>query len=212
MAFGEPAGVFLDMPPPEVHKAQRRALGRLIHGKQSIVWKGPVRRPRAVLPGSFWPLHAGHRAMAELGRRRIGEPVVFELSVRNVDKPSLTVEQILQRLRQFDSEQTVCVTAAATFEEKARLFGECTFLVGLDTIVRLADPAYYGGSSQELARALRTIGDRACRFLVFGRQLEGRFMTLDQVELPAALRGLCQGVGGDEFRRDISSTEQRRRR
>src|SRR5690606_21233627 len=43
-------------------------------------------RPVALLPGSFHPLHDGHRGMARVARRKLSAPVVWELSVANVDK------------------------------------------------------------------------------------------------------------------------------
>ena len=45
----------------------------------------PVRG--GVLPGSFNPLHRGHRSLAATASRILGEPVTFELSISNVDKP-----------------------------------------------------------------------------------------------------------------------------
>jgi hypothetical protein len=81
--------------------------------------------------------------------------------------------------------------------------------VGADTVVRIADPRYYAGEEQGLAAALAEIAAHGCRFLVFGRQLEGRFQTLSELAIPAALRTLCDEVPAAEFREDVSSTELR---
>src|SRR4029453_17081115 len=96
--------------------------------------------PRAVLPGSFNPLHAGHLALAHVAGQILSAPVVFELSVTNVDKPSLRVAEVRRRLRQFEWRYVVELTRAPTFGEKARLFPGATFVVGSDTAERIAQP------------------------------------------------------------------------
>jgi hypothetical protein len=45
---------------------------------------------------------------------------------------------------------------------------------------------------------------------MFGRELDGRFATLQDLELPDALRDLCEEVPAADFREDISSTELRK--
>ena len=60
--------------------------------------------------------------------------------------------------------------------------------------------------------AVEAIAGNECRFLVFGRLLADRFIGLDEIDLPARLRELCDGVPEADFRCDISSTEIRTRR
>ena len=57
--------------------------------------------PPALLPGSFNPLHIGHREMMDAAARTIGQRGAFELSVANVDKPPLEKAEIVRRLAQF---------------------------------------------------------------------------------------------------------------
>ena len=57
--------------------------------------------PAALLPGSFNPLHRGHEALAQAAASILGTDVAYELSVTNVDKPTLTVEEAGQRVSQF---------------------------------------------------------------------------------------------------------------
>ena len=161
---------------------------------------------RAVFPGAFDPLHAGHRQMAQLAAERLGVPVTYEICIRNVDKPPLNFHDMRERSAQF-SEDALCFTNAATFVEKARLFQGVTFIVGTDTIRRIADAKYYG--TEDVSAAVEEMARRGCRFLVFGRQDGARFVTLDDLPLPAELRGLCEGVREAEYRADISSTEIR---
>ena len=167
---------------------------------------------RAILPGSFHPLHPGHRRMAEIGEEMLGMATEFELSVANVDKSPLPLREVLRRAAQFPPDQTIWVTRAATFAEKAELFPECIFLVGADTIARVADPRYYAGSVVRRDAAVDRVVAAGCRFLVFGRLMHGRFHRLADLPLPARLQEICQAVSPQRFRVDISSTQLRAER
>jgi hypothetical protein len=90
------------------------------------------------------------------------------------------------------------------------LFPEATFIVGADTLVRIAEPRYYGGDAKRRDEAIAAIAARGCRFLVFGRVVDGQFMSLEDLALPAQLRALCCGVSPGEFREDVSSTDLRK--
>jgi len=167
------------------------------------------RASRVVFPGAFHPLHAGHRRMAEIAAGEMGGPVEFEISIINVDKPPLDFIEIQSRLSQFTPQQKVWLTRAATFEEKSARFPGATFAVGVDTMQRIADPRYHGGDQAAWQAAMERIAARGCHFLVFGREREGRFVGLENLDLPPALRGLCRGVPAEVFREDISSTTLR---
>ena len=148
----------------------------------------------AVLPGSFNPLHSGHRRLAEVVAALAGTEVAFELSIVNVDKPPLEEVEVLRRLRQFDARWRVVLTRAPRFIEKARLLPGVTFAIGWDTAVRLVDPHYYGGDERSMLAALDEMRTAGCRFLVAGREHEGVFRTLaassGRQALPALRRSL----------------------
>ncbi len=166
--------------------------------------------PHVLFPGAFNPLHAGHQRMAEVAAERLGEKVTFELSILNVDKPPLDVIEIADRLRQFNGGQ-VLLTRASRFVEKAQLAPGCTFIVGADTILRIGEPKYYEGGDAARDAAVATISAAGCRFLVFGRTLQGCFQTLSNLAIPPLLRRLCDEVPESQFRDNISSTELRNR-
>ena len=163
--------------------------------------------PWRLLPGSFNPVHEGHRRMLALAAARLGAGGAYELAILNPDKPALSPGETARRLAGFSDAEAVWLTRAPTFPEKARIFPGATFVVGVDTIVRIAEPRYYGGPDG-LAAALSLLG--RCRFLVFGRRTAAGFETLESVTLPAPLRALCDGVPEADFRADVSSTELRR--
>lgn len=163
--------------------------------------------PRCLLPGSFNPVHEGHRRMIGVAAARLAADAAYELAIANPDKPPLSAEDAAARLARFGRNEVVWITRAPTFPEKARIFPGAAFAVGVDTIVRIAEPRYYGGV-EGLERALSILGQ--CRFLVFGRRTGAAFETLESVILPAPLRALCDGLPEADFRADISSTDLRR--
>ena len=168
------------------------------------------RSSAVVFPGAFHPLHRGHLLIQEVAQRELGTPVAFELAIENVDKPPLDYREIAERLGQFPDSQPVWLTRAPTFLRKSQLFPGATFVVGADTIVRLADPRYYGGDPVSWAVAIDSIAANGCRFLVVGRLMDGSFRSLDQLDLPASLRQLCREIPESKCRVDVSSTELRR--
>ena len=169
--------------------------------------------PTVLFPGAFNPPHAGHFKMAAAAEARLGRPIVWELSIANVDKPPLdfiAMRERVEALRKADGARSIALTRAATFREKAVLFPNATFVVGVDTILRIAEPRYYGESLMLRNKAIAKIAERGCRFLVFGRKLEGQFMTLGDLNLPVELRRICDEVPATEFREDVSSTDLRK--
>ncbi|MEE8336915.1 MAG: hypothetical protein V3R95_02515 [Dehalococcoidia bacterium] len=163
----------------------------------------------AVLSGSFNPLHEGHLRLAAVVAEMRGHDVSFELSVTNVDKPPLEASEVRRRVAQFRGEGRVLLTRAPTFVEKARLLPGRAFIVGWDTAVRLLASRYYGRSPQTMFEALAEMQALGCVVLVAGREHEGSFRTLADIDVPAAAARLFEAIPEARFRADISSTELR---
>ena len=173
-----------------------------------VIWlEEPPFKPAGLLPGSFNPLHEGHRELVRVAEQRLGGPVAFEMACVNVDKPPLDFLTIESRCRQF-TERPVVLTHAPTFVLKSRLFPNTAFVVGIDTAERIVQPRYYGGEAEMIA-ALSEIRSQGGRFLVAGRLDRKSFHTLRDLGLPASLRDLFEEFSEAEFRCDLSSTELR---
>jgi hypothetical protein len=179
-------------------------IGRARHALVRI-GPGPATVPRVLLPGSFNPVHASHLKLARLASARLGHPVDFELSVRNVEKPPLDPASIALRaagLRQAIADDPslghLWLTSAPTFAEKARLFPGTVFVVGLDTFRRVADPSFHGGPSGH-ASALSCLADLSSRFLVFFRHLGPPDGWDDPARYPAPLARMVEFVSVCEY-------------
>jgi nicotinic acid mononucleotide adenylyltransferase len=170
-------------------------------------------RPALLLPGAFNPIHAGHWGLAEVAAKLTGAIAAFELSVTNVDKPPLGLEEVSRRLAQFAGRAPVWLVRAPTFSEKAPLFPGATFVVGADTAERIVAPRYYQNSAAAMGQALRAIRGHGCRFLVAGRAgADGRLTELHHLDIPEAHRDLFAAIPAEAFRVDVSSTALRQGR
>jgi len=216
--------------------------GVSIHDEFTVLEDMHIPTGALVYPGSYNPLHEGHIALAAAAMKlhvspsdvpEAANPFVFEISALNADKPPLSKDEIIQRVRQFSrgsamdtalqaagiTNIAVCVTSRPFFEGKAALFPGCRFVMGADTLTRLLLPKYYGNSMENMLASVSHITEgHGCSFIIGGRKdtaEESGFCDLDcvlsKVQLPDCIRANLTGLSDEQFRVDISSTEIRNR-
>jgi hypothetical protein len=145
--------------------------------------------------------------MAERASQLLGLPFAFELSLVNVEKPSLEVSEVARRALAFRQRACLWLTRSPTYDAKAALFPGTVFVVGADTARRIVEPRFYAKAMEE---ALAFVRMQGCRFVVAGRvDVEGQFQTLADLPVPHEFAPLFTAL--PDFRLDLSSSELRRK-
>ncbi|WP_372796214.1 hypothetical protein [Pontiella sp.] len=178
---------------------------QLLNGELDQLLVGCESLPEQLLlyPGSFNPLHIGHTGLLRAAEQLSGRSGLLELSIQNVDKPALDLDEVERRLEHIF--EPVVLTRAPTFFEKAQLFPGAWFAMGYDTAIRLIDPKYH----PDVPAMLRAFQALETRFVVAGRLHGGMFQSLEHIPIPDAFKELFIPIPESIFRADISSTELR---
>lgn len=165
-----------------------------------------------LFPGTFNPLHHGHRAMTETASHAADRPILYIVNADSPHKSHLGVVDLLTRAAMFRSERDPgCAGVLFTkgqplFVDKARAFPGATFILGADTLARLLDPQW-GVPSKTV---LQTILEQRVRLFIFDRGERSIPQILDAQPFPTAqYRRMFVQLAGSW---DVSSTKIRTER
>ena len=185
-----------------------------VYGNDGLVTvKGSVDHVKLLLPASFNPLHEAHLELANIASKSAGHACHFEMSIMNADKPPLTYTEIYRRLDYFDNHKLdgdLWITRLPTFVEKAKHFSPVTFVVGADTVARICDPRFYGGSESNMLAALQEMSDLGVKFFCFAREVDGKIQEAFDSNPPKVFKEMALPFLSSVFASNISSTEIRR--
>jgi hypothetical protein len=174
----------------------------------------------AIVSGSFNPLHQGHLGLAAAAQAHLGRPAVFELSIRNAEKPEIEPTEVYRRAAQFLGRARLLMTGEPLFSHKAALYpgrcscsgstrrrGCCHRVTIRGTTIstprcswceRTAAASWWPGAARACPARAR-------------RSEEERFMTLADLDVPERYVDLFEALPESTFRSDVSSSAIRER-
>lgn len=172
-----------------------------------------------MLPGSFNPLHKGHTNALVQSMKLIATSVgMYELSITNAAKPTLSYGEIISRLNNFRNQSfpILLTIDAPLFIKKAEDYPNSTFVIGIDTLLRLFDPKF--GEPEKTLADFKRITTNGTRFIVFPRNVSSASiassddtLTLNMVKdkIPPELVEFFIEVTDNQFM-DVSSSKLRK--
>ncbi|PNY10796.1 nucleotidyltransferase, partial [Trifolium pratense] len=76
---------------------------------------------------------------------------------------------------------------------------------------KVGEPKYYDGDYNKMLKILIGCKETGCTFLVGGRNVDGAFKVLDDLNIPEELKDMFISIPAEQFRMDISSTDIRKK-
>ncbi len=163
-------------------------------------------------PATLNPIHDGHRYMARCAEFSTGmmqARTTYLINTKSPHKGSLSLQEILTRAAMLRAERWNGNERPFEFTEDEPLFVDKVarrprshFVLGIDALLTLLDRKW--GSDPDTT--LSAFAEAKATLWVMGRQVDGKWMTLDDLQIPFYAGLDLQSLEG---RKDISSTQIR---
>lgn len=165
--FNNPIQRLLHSKIPEISDLRHEVVNSIlvVDGKFFV---NPPLKNIVMLPGSFNPMHDGHITALQSACELNHTDGIFEMSVVNVDKPPLSFDDIIARISTFNSKPVV-LTNAPLFTDKDKLFPGVSYVIGVDTVIRLINPKYTNGDSDLMIENILKMTFNNTKFYVLPR-------------------------------------------
>ncbi len=204
------------LPAPELSKLISGELNWLLIAPDGSFTTGESQQNKtlpniAVLSGSFNPLHEGHKKLSVIASQQLNQDVIFELPLINAEKAPIDLAEARKRAVQFLGFDSLLLSRAPLFSQKAEFYPHSTFILGADTAARLVAPRFYGDDVEKMKASLEHLRSLGASFLVAGRSSKDEFKTLDDINIPASYREMFSEIPESAFKMDISSTDLRKK-
>jgi nicotinic acid mononucleotide adenylyltransferase len=130
----------------------------------------------SLMPGAFNPPHEGHFGLANAVKLHWGTDVIFEVCATHPIKPSLTVQQMLQRAKLLRGHH-ILFTQDRLYIDKARSHPNMALVVGADAMLRMLDPQW-GIPTEDL---LKSFYDLGTDFFIGSRLVNGKLISKNNI-------------------------------
>ncbi len=139
---------------------------------------------RAIYPGAFNPPHAAHLEIARVTNS------VFNIEISPPHKSSLTVPEILQRLKLLKHHDVLLTDGLPLYLDKSNAFPGNPLVLGADSLVRMLDPKW----GPDPIKIIQAMSQNETRLYIVGREVDGKYISANEAIALIPESGSCYDI------------------